>query len=158
MTYAEKLRDPRWQRKRLETMGRDGWACQRCHSDSKPLNVHHIHYAASGNPWDASNEWLVTLCEDCHAAISAIGNLPIPNHEQDVSRGGEDAIYEAFTEYGAPSPEPSVLAACRVVATEPTILRLVNRLAWEGKLRRYTEKPGAFLRIVEIYAESERGQ
>jgi len=28
MTYKEKLLDPRWQKKRLEVLERDGWACR----------------------------------------------------------------------------------------------------------------------------------
>lgn len=66
MTYSEKLRDPRWQKKRLEVMERDGFACQRCESKSKTLNVHHLVYPKGKAPWDAGNEDLVTLCEDCH--------------------------------------------------------------------------------------------
>lgn len=31
-----------------------------------PLNVHHIRYAQSGNPWDVNESDLITLCQECH--------------------------------------------------------------------------------------------
>jgi hypothetical protein len=64
MTYSEKLRDPRWQRKRLSIMQRDDWQCRHCQSKDKTLTVH--HYLYSGNPWEVDDQFLVTLCEDCH--------------------------------------------------------------------------------------------
>ena len=66
MTYSEKLRDPRWQKKRLEVMERDGFCCQRCGDKTKTLNVHHLKYSKRGNPWDVDARNLVTLCERCH--------------------------------------------------------------------------------------------
>ncbi len=64
-TYVEKLRDPRWQKKRLEILERDKWTCQNCRATNKTLNVHHkIYYSTIKNPWDYSNNILVTLCED----------------------------------------------------------------------------------------------
>lgn len=67
MTYSEKLRDPRWQRKRLEIMGRDQFECQKCHvKDHSMLSVHHRHYINGREPWDYPGELLITLCEKCH--------------------------------------------------------------------------------------------
>ncbi|HYD92594.1 MAG TPA: hypothetical protein VEA37_14045 [Flavobacterium sp.] len=65
-TYSEKLKDPRWQKKRLEVMKSDDWTCQFCGEKEKTLNVHHFVYAKSGNPWDVNDCDLCTLCEDCH--------------------------------------------------------------------------------------------
>ena len=64
MTYAEKLKDPRWQKKRLEILQRDNWTCRYCGSDKHTLNVHHFKYF--NEPWDISNDKLITFCEDCH--------------------------------------------------------------------------------------------
>ena len=64
MTYAEKLRDPRWQRKRLEVMQRDGFTCRDCGSTTETLHVHHCWYAKE--PWEISDAYLLTLCEECH--------------------------------------------------------------------------------------------
>lgn len=65
-TYAQKLKDPRWQRKRLEIMSRDGFTCQKCGSASNTLNVHHHRYLLGRNPWEYPDADLVTLCEKCH--------------------------------------------------------------------------------------------
>lgn len=67
-TYSEKLRDPRWQKKRLEIMQRDHFRCRVCHSEEDTLNVHHIVYAAK-EPWDSEDDDLVTVCEDCHGVV-----------------------------------------------------------------------------------------
>lgn len=64
MTYADKLRDPRWQKKRLEIMERDGWKCLACGSSVKTLCVHHLVYRQE--PWNSPNEELETLCDECH--------------------------------------------------------------------------------------------
>lgn len=63
--YLAKLRDPRWQRRRLAIFERDAWMCQRCSAKDVTLHVHHIWY--DGEPWDVPDEALLTLCETCHA-------------------------------------------------------------------------------------------
>jgi hypothetical protein len=68
-TYYEKLKDPRWQRKRLEVFERDGFKCRRCRGEDKTLNVHHKRYAKNGDPWGVELKDLVTLCEHCHEVI-----------------------------------------------------------------------------------------
>lgn len=62
--YSEKLRDPRWQRKRLEIMQRDNFTCRHCGDSQSTLNVHHLEY--NGEPWEVQNDLLITLCEVCH--------------------------------------------------------------------------------------------
>lgn len=66
MTYSEKLKDPRWQRRRLEIMQRDGFHCMDCGSEDCSLNVHHLHYLSGKSPWEYPEELLLTVCEDCH--------------------------------------------------------------------------------------------
>jgi len=65
-TYAEKLRDPRWQKKRLEIMQIARFECQSCGDETKTLNVHHKFYKKGAQPWDYNDEDLACLCEDCH--------------------------------------------------------------------------------------------
>jgi hypothetical protein len=76
--YSEKLRDPRWQRRRLEVMQRDDFRCKCCGDALSTLNVHHLMYVKE--PWDCPLEKLETLCERCHEWRSAIGkrisNMP----------------------------------------------------------------------------------
>mgnify|MGYP001454581542 CR=1 FL=1 len=64
-TYLEKLKDPRWQKKRLEILNRDNWRCRACEADDEELHVHHISYITD-DPWDEDNDNLVTLCSECH--------------------------------------------------------------------------------------------
>ena len=70
--YAEKLRDPRWQKKRLEIFSRDGWKCVLCKDRESTLHVHHLFYFYKKEPWDIVNGFLITVCENCHKAISKI--------------------------------------------------------------------------------------
>jgi len=65
-TYNELLKDPRWQKKRLEIMQRDGFQCCLCGDTESTLNVHHKYYIYKKDPWDYPDELLVTLCEYCH--------------------------------------------------------------------------------------------
>lgn len=66
MTYTQKLKDPRWQKKRLEILERDSWTCQECEREDQPLHVHHHYYLKGKAPWDYHNSALQTLCEVCH--------------------------------------------------------------------------------------------
>ena len=77
-TYAKKLLDPRWQKKRLEILNRDEWMCQRCGSETRTLHIHHIHYE-SCDPWETDNKFLITICETCHQhETELIKTIPVP--------------------------------------------------------------------------------
>lgn len=65
-TYADKLKDPRWQRKKNQIVERDNYTCQYCKLTTKPLQVHHYCYIIKGDPWDVPDDALITICEDCH--------------------------------------------------------------------------------------------
>jgi len=64
--YAQKLKDPRWQKKRLNILNRDQWTCQKCGDSTKTLNVHHRGYVRGKEPWEYDDWMLSTLCEPCH--------------------------------------------------------------------------------------------
>lgn len=64
MTYSDKLKDPRWQKLRLEVFQRDSFCCLMCGSAEHTLHVHHLRYCK--NPWDVPIEALQTLCFRCH--------------------------------------------------------------------------------------------
>lgn len=68
-TYSDLLKDPRWQKKRLEILARDEWKCQSCYDSETTLHVHHKHYHKGHKPWEYEDRELVTLCENCHEAI-----------------------------------------------------------------------------------------
>jgi hypothetical protein len=65
MTYAQKLKDPRWQKRRLHILEQRGWKCERCRDDRTTLHVHHKKYR--GQPWEALDHDLEVLCEPCHS-------------------------------------------------------------------------------------------
>lgn len=67
MNYSTKLKDPRWQKKRLEILNRDKFTCKLCKDTETTLQVHHLEYY--GNPWDAESKCLITLCEHCHLEV-----------------------------------------------------------------------------------------
>jgi len=76
MKYAEKLKDPRWQKKRLEILERDKWMCRGCCETQKTLHVHHIFYVHGLEPWDVPSGLLITLCSDCHNPCWGYGDPP----------------------------------------------------------------------------------
>lgn len=69
-TYSEKLKDPRWQKKRLKILERDNFSCVKCFDSDTELQVHHLKY--TGEPHEAPNEDLETVCKDCHNVISIL--------------------------------------------------------------------------------------
>lgn len=46
--YSQLLKDPRWQKKRLEILDRDDWKCTHCEAEHKTLHVHHRHKYVRG--------------------------------------------------------------------------------------------------------------
>ena len=66
MNYREQYKDPRWQKKRLEVLDGDGFACRNCGDSTSPLHVHHIFYISGRSVWEYDERSLMTLCEDCH--------------------------------------------------------------------------------------------
>lgn len=66
-TYVEKLKDPRWQKKRLEVLEAGGWKCASCSDSKATLHVHHRQYFKGREPWEYEAGQLEVLCENCHA-------------------------------------------------------------------------------------------
>lgn len=66
MAYKDLLRDPRWQRKRLEIFQRDNFTCTACAATDKELHVHHGYYEYGLMPWEHPDASLHTVCFECH--------------------------------------------------------------------------------------------
>jgi len=64
--YSEKLKDPRWQKKRLQALELAKWKCEFCEDEKKTLHVHHGAYLKGLEPWGYPLSSLHCLCEDCH--------------------------------------------------------------------------------------------
>jgi len=71
MSYSDKLKHPKWQKKRLEILNRDSWACKYCSDTESQLHVHHLKYTTK-EPYDELSENLVATCQDCHRLLEAI--------------------------------------------------------------------------------------
>lgn len=65
-SYAQKLRDPRWQKKRLEVMQDRDFCCEICGDSESTLNIHHKQYLKGYEPWDYNIQQLSCICERCH--------------------------------------------------------------------------------------------
>lgn len=77
MSYSEKLKNPKWQQKRLTIFQRDKWTCTKCQSVEKELQVHHLDYIPGIDPWEYPDDMLTTLCFDCHTS-----ETDRPKHEK----------------------------------------------------------------------------
>ena len=65
MRYRDKLKDPRWHKKRLEVFSNAGWRCKKGGRSDLQLHVHHLVYRRI-DPWEYGNDELEVLCERCH--------------------------------------------------------------------------------------------
>ncbi len=70
MTYSDKLKNPKWQRKRLEILKRDDFTCKYCGDKETELHVNHKSY--NGSPWEVADSELETVCKHCHLLIHEI--------------------------------------------------------------------------------------
>jgi hypothetical protein len=81
MTYAEKLKNPKWQKKRLEVLDRDNYSCTVCGDTETELHVHHKKYKNGKAPWEYELDNFSTLCKYCHDFVT---NYTKNNPEDDV--------------------------------------------------------------------------
>jgi hypothetical protein len=118
MSYSEKLKDPQWQRKRLEILERDNFTCQGCQSTTKTLHIHHEYYVKDREPWNYPDFCYVTLCEDCHK-FSHFNQALFERNYGDLCRIGPADVIEdlcgliAFTIHGQQTPPETVYQALR---------------------------------------------
>lgn len=126
--YAEKLKDPRWQKKRLQIMERDGWACRYCNETTKTLQVHHTKYAI-GDPWNTPDFFLLTLCDECH------------EHETNGRKTAEGMLLDVLRATAVSAPQISYLAQAFLEFGERTCTTdkyhalcfiLANKQCWDG--------------------------
>jgi 5-methylcytosine-specific restriction endonuclease McrA len=64
-SYSLQLKDIKWKNKRAEILKRDGYKCRRCSSKSN-LHIHHKIYVEGRMAWEYTNQFLITLCSNCH--------------------------------------------------------------------------------------------
>ncbi|GAA4511689.1 hypothetical protein GCM10023173_04730 [Sphingobacterium thermophilum] len=81
--YGEKLFDRRWIEKRKAILERDGNKCVICERSDVKLIVHHRQYHFNKrlqkhvDPWDYTDDLLITLCESCHSRGHRLYEVPV---------------------------------------------------------------------------------
>lgn len=131
--YAQKLQDPRWQRKRLEVMQAADWKCVICGDKDEELNVHHPAYSANCEPWDYPRAQLECLCKTCHTiqhlpkdklmihARSMVTEHILVTHEQQFL-GEIDGLMMSMAKFG-PKPVGLLYAIRRLAVDEYNTLK-----------------------------------
>ena len=154
-TYAQQLRDPRWQKRRLEILSRDEWQCVECGSKDSELHVHHIRYKYGMKPWDYGDNDLCTMCADCHSTHTA------------VTRDARDQLYDMLNQDLDETAEAiSGLAALMFIggARDMAALTEICHQAARASIARADPKRASAIFIDALFAmtdlamEAERGK
>ena len=66
MSYADLLKDPMWQKRRLEVLEDAQWKCEECDDKTTELHVHHKRYLRNLKPWEYERADLIVLCRPHH--------------------------------------------------------------------------------------------
>lgn len=66
-TYAQQLKDPRWQKRRLERLNAARFSCENCGDETTELHVHHPEYFRGRKAWEYEDDELEVLCKPCHS-------------------------------------------------------------------------------------------
>jgi len=139
-TYIEKLRDPRWQRKRLEVLQRDNFECAECGDTKTTLHVHHKAYHPNKEPWDIENKLLQTLCENCHsletenikhASKSLIDSLKKSGFTSTTMYSLETLFNNKDRSWGDNEPAFSIL---KMVIEDDALWGKVRQIFWSTRL------------------------
>ena len=118
--YAEKLKDPRWQKKRLEIFNRDSWMCQWCGTEENTLVVHHRGYLPDTEPWEYPNDLLTTLCQDCHEQ-----HMPIPRFEDAKGKYDLSIVCKSCSSMFTKTPANQGWIACPVCGQKELATRKI---------------------------------
>lgn len=107
LSYAEKLRDVRWKRRRDDLLRARNYTCCECGTPliagTMDLQVHHVVYIANLAPWDYPDELLVIVCNQHHQERQAVEQaiyLEVGKHlaTLDVQAMLRQPIYAFFAE------------------------------------------------------------
>lgn len=99
--YIEKLKDPRWQKKRLRIFERDHFRCRDCGAADKSLHAHHLAYVTGLDPWDYPDVEIQTLCDSCHATRTRLVRLILLVLQMEFSNRDLLVILNSFMDFGA---------------------------------------------------------
>lgn len=72
MNYAQQIKRPEWQKKRLEVLELHDFTCQLCGAKEEELHVHHPFYTRGAMIWQYETSDLECLCHRCHKDVHAL--------------------------------------------------------------------------------------
>jgi len=72
MNYAQQIKHPLWQKKRLEVLEASGFECENCGDKEETLHVHHPFYRRGAMIWEYEKSELECLCNKCHKSAHAL--------------------------------------------------------------------------------------
>lgn len=112
--YKKQYLNPKWQKKRLEILTRDEFACVDCFDTESTLYVHHTYYENGKEFWDYPDDSLITLCAECHQVeedlIKQYSDLFIetlrkskfrPDHWRQLASGIKECVFHEPAEITA---------------------------------------------------------
>lgn len=115
--YSDKLKDPRWQKLRLQVFTRDRFTCQRCQATDKTLHAHHGYYQYRLEPWEYDVATLMTVCEDCHYAVNDLRH-DLQMQLAKLSLGAQRAMLTAVADLCVNAPGDAAIDFIKQMATE----------------------------------------
>jgi hypothetical protein len=137
--YYELLKDPRWQKRRLEIMQRDNFECRKCGDTKTTLNVHHRYYVTGRDPWEYPAFSLITLCIRCHEMERDVGGESCPSQHREWERilamlmndTPEDDVWNfivaiADTALSSAEPLPELFAAIQLMLNDPSHIEVAR--------------------------------
>lgn len=137
-SYSDLLRDPRWQRKRLEMLNAAGWKCTACGRSDNTLHVHHRRYVKGRKPWEYTDQELRVLCAECHQS----------GHEF------IDLLMRAFDE--APDPTEFIGVAAGFIAGSLDLSSDVENSIRDGGIERSAFYLGSIANLLDHLGANAR--
>jgi len=155
--YSEKLKDPRWQKKRLEVFNRDGFVCSNCGNSESMLAVHHLYYEKDKDPWDYPLEAFKTICEECHEVEHSCRKEYENSLLEILRKAGFSAddvfhVYEGFYSMAADKIPPRLLSSTIWwLSTQPHELKIVinKYVDWMNAGRKKRNKNAALIERIK---------
>lgn len=104
-SYAQKLRDVRWKRRRDDLLRQRNYTCCECAqpltTGTMDLQVHHVVYISGLDPWDYPDELLLVVCPEHHrvrAALEQAIYLEVGQHlaTRDIPELQRQPVYAFF--------------------------------------------------------------
>lgn len=83
MNNNEKLKDQRWENKRIEILNKRGCFCEICGGNDSILDIHHRFYIRGREPWEYDNDVFQILCRNCHNRVHR-GNNGLPEEYGEI--------------------------------------------------------------------------